>query len=933
MKAKPILTKCLFYLLFLLTILCPTATGKIIYVDDDAPVSSVEDSNGGTNDGTSWQNAYTFLQDALSDANDSDKPVEVRVAQGIYKPDQGINISMLPFLLINEVTLAGGYAGLAEQDPNERNFERYETILSGDLAGNDIDVNNLRDLLDEPTRSDNIPIIYSGYSIDQTAVLDGFIITGGCNRAVPFEIVTGGGGIRIDRGSSPTISNCTLIGNAALACGGGMLTRKDSNPTIINCKFIENYAGGGGGVYNASSNPVFSHCLFKGNYARSRGGGMGNYNELFWGLEQNCNPVIINCIFSGNYAEQDGGGMYCGEGSNSVLTNCRFTDNYALGEGGAIDSYKGDSRLIDCVFENNHAYIGGSCVIESVEISFINCAFVGNKALSEGGGISNSSRAYGISNVHFENCLFTGNSSGWIGGAINFREKINGEIRNCTISHNWALYGEGLCFKPFHTPTNNFKITSSILWGSSEQIYNGNNSKITITYSDIQGGWEGEGNIDEDPLFAEPGYWSDVNDVNVIVEPNNPNAVLMNGDYHLKSKAGRFDPNSGSWVMDDVTSPCINAGDPNSFIGDEPIPNGCWINMGAFGGSSQASLSFGDANIIVDQASEPVPADGAEDIEVDDIILSWMSDPNALMYKVYFGTDNQPPFIRRQLENEFNPGTLELNTHYYWRIDEIDDLCNKITGILWEFTTAPLHSRATNPNPVNKAVNVELDAKLSWSPGLNAIAHDVYLGTDFNNVSNATTTNTLGVLVSRRQGSNSYNPRSLEYGRTYYWRVDEADNQGMIVTGQVWSFKTASAPITPPKGRACFTGETHVWIDGAIIPISEVTTGQNIRHLNIYGKVEKVQEHEGTFNLYDIALESGNFITVAENHYFMTEAGSWISLHELKAGSRLKTSKGSVGIISVKKRPKPYIGRVYNLKIKDSDQYIIGEDAVIVRDY
>ena len=270
------LVKNLTVIILTLFAACNSFAARIIYVDGDAP---------GLNNGSSWENAYVYLQDALADANSTEKPVEIRVAQGTYKPNQGININMLPFLLINEVTLAGGYAGLAEQDPNERNFERYETILSGDLEGNDIDVNNPRDLLDEPTRSDNIPIIYSGYSIDQTAVLDGFVITGGRNTAVPFELIVGGGGIRIDRGSSPTISNCTLIGNAALACGGGMLTRKDSNPTIINCKFIRNYAwGGGGGVYNASSNPVFSHCLFKGNYARNRGGGMGNYNELFWGL-------------------------------------------------------------------------------------------------------------------------------------------------------------------------------------------------------------------------------------------------------------------------------------------------------------------------------------------------------------------------------------------------------------------------------------------------------------------------------------------------------------------------------------------------------------------------------------------------------------------------------------------------------------------------
>jgi hypothetical protein len=113
-----------------------------------------------------------------------------------------------------------------------------------------------------------------------------------------------------------------------------------------------------------------------------------------------------------------------------------------------------------------------------------------------------------------------------------------------------------------------------------------------VDYSDIQGGWPGEGNIDSDPCFADPGHWADANDPNVAVEPNDPNAVWVDGDYHLKSQAGRWDPNSGTWVQDDVTSPCIDTGDPNSPIGHEPFPNGGIINMGAYGGTAQASKSY-----------------------------------------------------------------------------------------------------------------------------------------------------------------------------------------------------------------------------------------------------------------------------------------------------------------------------------------------------
>jgi phosphotriesterase-related protein len=102
----------------------------------------------------------------------------------------------------------------------------------------------------------------------------------------------------------------------------------------------------------------------------------------------------------------------------------------------------------------------------------------------------------------------------------------------------------------------------------------------------------GPGSISVDPYFAELGYWADVNDPNiVVVEPNDQTAVWIDGDYHLKSRAGRYNPNTQTWVVDDVTSPCIDAGDPNSPVASEPDPNGGIINMGVYGGTAEASKS------------------------------------------------------------------------------------------------------------------------------------------------------------------------------------------------------------------------------------------------------------------------------------------------------------------------------------------------------
>ncbi len=102
---------------------------------------------------------------------------------------------------------------------------------------------------------------------------------------------------------------------------------------------------------------------------------------------------------------------------------------------------------------------------------------------------------------------------------------------------------------------------------------------------DLSLNW-GEGNLNFDPDFATPGHIDDNN-----TPWNYMDDLYILGDYHLKSQAGRFDPNSGSWVVDDITSPCIDAGDPNTPVGDEPFPNGGRINIGAYGGTAEASKS------------------------------------------------------------------------------------------------------------------------------------------------------------------------------------------------------------------------------------------------------------------------------------------------------------------------------------------------------
>jgi len=453
----------LIIMAFLLAILSTAAVGRIIYVDDDA---------NGLNDGTSWQNAYNYLQDALADANSSTKSVEICVAQGIYIPDRssaepnGTGDREAAFQLINGVTLKGGYAGFGQPDPNARNIDLYETILSGDLNGNDG-----LNFVNNSENSYHVVVSDEAGGID---MLDGFTITGGnANGSGWYRF---GGGMYCD--SDAKITNCTLQGNWA-DNGGGMHCGPTwccvTEPMLINCRFEGNAARYGGGLCIGDSDPIIVNCMITGNRARKEGGGLMFDCDNF--------TTVNNCLISGNWAGEDGGGMYCIFTFSFTVTNCTVSENCAGGHGGGMfDGYDTYPALTNSIFWGNR---------DSESVS------------------------------------------------------------------------------------------------SAAQIYVDRGRLPTVNHCCIQGGWKGEGNIDADPCFASPGY-RDPNGT-----PQDPNDDFwVDGDYHLKSQAGHWDANEGRWTKDEVTSLCIDAGDPDSPIGLEPFPNGGIINMGAYGGTAEASKSY-----------------------------------------------------------------------------------------------------------------------------------------------------------------------------------------------------------------------------------------------------------------------------------------------------------------------------------------------------
>ena len=232
-----------------------------------------------------------------------------------------------------------------------------------------------------------------------------------------------------------------------------------------------------------------------------------------------------------------------------------------------------------------------------------------------------------------------------------------------------------------------------------------------------------------------------------------------------------------------------------SPIGPEPFPNGGLINMGAYGGTTQASKSSSPA-----LAHAPNPSnDGIhEDTWIN---LSWMAGTFAVSHDVYLGenfddvNDGIPgaPVFQGNQVGTFHvigftgfayPDGLVPGTTYYWRIDEVDDADpnSPWKGSVWSFLIPP--ETAFNPNPIDGAELVDPNTTFSWMAGFGAKLHTVYLGADYDTVANATG----GVPVL----TTTFDPGQVEFAKTYYWRVDESDGVNTY-KGDIWTFTTADS--------------------------------------------------------------------------------------------------------------------------------------------
>ncbi len=427
-------------------------TGNAIYfVNDDAV---------GLNDGSSWADAFTDLQSALNST--CPDITQIWVAAGTYYPTSGADRNV-SFVMKNGVAIYGGFEGTEDPlsfDLADRDFVTNETILSGDLLGDDGN--------DFANYSDNsYHIIRNSSAIDKTAILDGFSISGG-NADGPGSHSLGGG--MFNSNASAIINNCTFTKNSS-AHSGGAIYVSSGNVEITSSSFIDNYTLYVGGAISthATTGKTVNLTLKDGSFTNNTstyGGGAVNHgytNSTGTGLFS-----CTNCTFTDNVSyngsNYGGGGAFFNEalGFDGMFVNCLFDGNKGLGNddwgGGTFLLFEGNCTIINSTIINSESgTVGGAISVwsENSVLELKNSILWNNTAVSE-------------------NDIYNGN-----GGTVNAEYSLIQE-NECPANVNC---GSGMIFgidplfvspEDFHLQTCSPAIDAGIITGAPADDLDGN---------------------------------------------------------------------------------------------------------------------------------------------------------------------------------------------------------------------------------------------------------------------------------------------------------------------------------------------------------------------------------------------------------------------------------------------------------------------------
>lgn len=454
----------------------PSTTKRFLLTLNAPLIHHVDEDASGTGTGYDWANAFNTLGEALDDAIDGD---EIWVAEGVYRP--GSNRDDV-FALVDGVDVYGGFAG-GETSLGQRDPDLHPTILSGDLAGDDLDpeADGITASADD-IRGLNAWRLVEAIEVDGSPIFDGFVLTA-AQRISPE--VSGNGAAFFLSGSSPFLRRCKIIGNEALSGGAAAFVTDGANPLFIDCEIAHNRTRsiGFAGIKleDASSLVTVRGTEFRANTTTS------TINQIGLALSSGGGTLRIeDCRF----LDHPGGAVQIAgdSGSTSEVTGSYFGNNV---DRGLIVVTGAEVFIDDCVFEGNRSDRGGALYVGGATVAILDSLFIANQADETGGAIHVTQSA----DVSVANGTFTGNEALTVGGAIH-HDASTFDISNTIVYGNHAASND----LPSHSSISGNNPVSATARHSIIEHSGGSGAAWAGGMNLADGGQ----NLDVDPLFLYP---------------------------------------------------------------------------------------------------------------------------------------------------------------------------------------------------------------------------------------------------------------------------------------------------------------------------------------------------------------------------------------------------------------------------------------------
>ena len=589
----------------------------------DQNVYFVNPVNGDDQNAGSEENPFKTIRHALTMIKKGeDNTTTINLAAGEYSNES--NGELFPIVLPDNVHLVGDERETTILDARLSQDQEFEGIEAGVIIIPESENVRVANMTLSNGSSENHGCAGGGamlvtsddmVSLDwnmqpNNAILENLILENSHSK--------NGGGLSFFNVDGPTVTNVVVRNNTATMQGGG-INVYSSSVNMSNVEIHDNLSfgtfyqgmddfGHGGGLFLNETSGTFDEMHIYNNTASMHGGGVWSSFNSDW--------IMTNSIVSDNYAPGIGGGLAFWDNNSensAVLQNVIVENNSAQGDGGAVFGFNSNPVFENCTFNNNTsgfrgggAYFNGGSYLE-----FQNCEIIGNSANISGGFMVEGEASFWMNKT-----LVVGNTANQSVGAIGLGSSGEKWITNSTISENNGPNAGGV-----QIWNGDVAVVNSILWNNTpaNDYMNVGGGSATAFYSTIGGGWDGDGNLDSDPLFKDPD----------------------NGDFTLSQDSPCKDAGIADWDGDGVE-------DVTDYSGSAP-------DMGAF------------------ESQMAAPSDFSLFPSTDHVIVTWLEtvEEGFQYYLLERSTDsefNDDVVSNFLITNYFEDYDIEFNTEYFYRV-------------------------------------------------------------------------------------------------------------------------------------------------------------------------------------------------------------------------------------------------------------------------